>query len=105
MDNQLAIFVFVLLYSVSPSTVCIQCTSFMCTLRLFFSVFGEFEAPPIGLQYELQLVELLKMDQFRCRYSRNNAKEYGGEKDRFVCYVWKWPQRDLNAKIKEANDS
>ena len=45
MDNQLAIFIvwFLLLLS-----VCIQRASFMHMLHLFFSIFGEFQAPPIG---------------------------------------------------------
>ena len=45
MDNQLAIFIvwFLLLLS-----VCIQRASFMHMLHLFFSIFGEFQTPPIG---------------------------------------------------------
>ena len=31
-------------------------------LRLFFSVFGEFQTPPIGLEYELKRVESFTMD-------------------------------------------
>ena len=48
MDNRLAIFIFFLL-----------CSFF---LLLFFSVFGEFQAPPIGLEYELQCGESYTMD-------------------------------------------
>ena len=61
--------------------VCIQCASFMCMLRLLFSSFGEIEVLPIGLEYELKPVELFTMDP--CKYSWNDAKEDGGEKDRF----------------------
>ena len=50
----LAIVVFFLLCSDSPSTVCLQRAHLMCMLCLFFSVFGEFQVPPIGLEYELQ---------------------------------------------------
>ena len=46
MDNPLAIFVCFFLCSVSSSTVCLY-TSFMRMLRLFFSIFGEFQVPPI----------------------------------------------------------
>ena len=38
-------------------SVCIQCASFMRMLHLFFSVFGEFQVQPIGLEYELKHVE------------------------------------------------
>ena len=66
-------------------SVCIQHASFMCMLRLFFSVFGEIQAPAIGLEYELQHVELFLMDPFGCRHSWNNAEEDGrrGGKDCF----------------------
>ena len=46
MDNPLAIFVCFFLCSVSSSTVCLY-TSFMRMLRLSFSIFGEFQVPPI----------------------------------------------------------
>ena len=38
-------------------SVCTQCASFMRMLHLFFSVFGEFQVQPIGLEYELKHVE------------------------------------------------
>ena len=41
----------------------------MCMLRLFFSVFAEFQAPPIGLEYELQRVESFTIDPFGRKYS------------------------------------
>lgn len=44
----LAIFVFFLLCTDTLSIVCLY-TSFMCMFRLFFSAFGEFHMPPIGL--------------------------------------------------------
>ena len=34
----------------------------MRMFRLFFYVFGDFQAPPIGLEYELQRVESFTMD-------------------------------------------
>ena len=50
-------------------SVCIQCESSMRMLCFFSSVFGEFQAPLIGLEYELELVESFTMDPFRCKYS------------------------------------
>ena len=44
-------------------------------LGLLFSIFGEFQAPSIGLEYELQCVESFPVDPFVCKYSWNNAKE------------------------------
>ena len=52
----------------------------MHMLHLFFSIFGEFQAPPIGLEYELQRVESL--DLFGRKYFWNDASE-DGEKDSF----------------------
>ena len=49
----------------------------MRKLRLFFSVFGEFQVPPIGLEYELKHVEPFTMDPFGHKYSWNDAKEGG----------------------------
>ena len=47
-------------------------------LHLFFPVFGEFQMPPIGLEYELQHVESFSTDPFGRKYSWNDAKEDGG---------------------------
>ena len=47
----------------------------MHMLHLFFSIFGEFQAPPIGLEYELQRVESL--DLFGRKYFWNDASEDG----------------------------
>ena len=52
----------------------------MRVLRLFFSVFGELQAPPIGLECELQCVESFTMDPFGCKYSWSDAKEDVGIK-------------------------
>ena len=52
----------------------------MRMLCLFLSGFDEFQEPPIGLEYELQPVELFTMDPFERTYSWNDAKEDGGEK-------------------------
>ena len=68
-DNQLAIFIIFLFCLVSPSTVCTQCASFMRMLRLFFSIFAEFQATPIGPNYELQHVQLFSMGPFGRKYS------------------------------------
>ena len=46
--------IFFLLCSVSPSTVCLQRASLLRMLSVFFFVFGECQAPPIGLEFELQ---------------------------------------------------
>ena len=51
----------------------------MHMLPLFF-VFCEFQAPPIGLEYELRRVEPFTMDPFGRKYSWNDAKEDGGKK-------------------------
>ena len=73
MDNRLAIFVFLVLCSVFLLlSVCIECASFMCMLRLF-SIFGELQVPPIGLEYELKCVESFTMDPFGRTYSWNDA--------------------------------
>ena len=56
----------------------------MRMLRLFFfSAFGELQAPPIGLEYELQRFESFSVDPFGRKYSRNDAEEDGGKKDCF----------------------
>ena len=57
----------------------------MRMLHLFFSVFGEFQAPSIGLEYELKCVQSLTIDPFGRKYSWNNAKEEGGKKIVLVC--------------------
>ena len=64
MDNQLVIFIS-LFCSVSPS-VCIQCTSFMCMLGLLFSVFGEFQLPPMrwAMNYNmLSCFQWIRLDE------------------------------------------
>ena len=43
------------------------------------SVFSEFQAPPIGLEYELKHVESFTINPFGCKYSLNNAKEDRGK--------------------------
>ena len=62
-------------------SVCIQLASF--TRMLFFCVFGEFLAPPIGLEYQLKCIESFTRDLFGHKYSWNDAVEDGGEKDNF----------------------
>ena len=63
----------------------------MHMLRLFFSVFGKFQATPIGLEYELQHFESFSVDLFGHQYSWNEAKEDWGEKRSFW-YMWTWPK-------------
>ena len=61
-------------------SVCKQRASFMHMLRLLFSVFGEFQVPPRGLECELQCFESFSVDLCGCKYSWNDAKEDGGKK-------------------------
>ena len=70
----------------------------MHMLRLFF-VFGEFQAPSIGLEYVLKCVESLSMDPFGCKFSWNDAKEDGGKrrkKERKMVLV----HLDMAAKVQ-----
>ena len=53
----------------------------MRMLRLLFSIFGEFQAPPISLECELQRFESFSVDPCGRKYSWNDAKE--GKKDHF----------------------
>ena len=59
----------------------------MRMLRVFFCVFGECQAPPIGFKYELQRIWAFSVDPCGCKYSWNNAEEDGGkEKKRKDCF-------------------
>ena len=81
MDKWLAIFVFFLLCSVSISTFCLHTVHKLyahALSRFFFSIFGEFQVPPIVLEYELKCVVLFTMDPFGRKYSWSDAKEDGG---------------------------
>ena len=55
----------------------------MRMLRLFYHVFGECQAPPIGLDYALQCFRLFSVDPYGRKYSWNDAEEDGGKKDSF----------------------
>ena len=66
----LAIFIFFLLCLVY--CLFVYHPSFMRILHLFFYVFGEFQAPLIGLECELQRFESLSMDLFGRKYSWND---------------------------------
>ena len=81
--NAYAIFIFFLLCSFSPSTVCLR------TARKLYphALSLEFEAPSIGLKYELKHVESFTMDPFWCKYSWNDAKENRGKRQS-LWYVW-----------------
>ena len=52
----------------------------MHMLRLFFSIFGEFQTPPMGVEYELKRVELFTMGPFGHKYSWNDAEGDMGKK-------------------------
>ena len=56
----------------------------MRMLRLFYHVFGECQAPPIGLDYALQCFRLFSVDPYGRKYSWNDAEEDGGKKIIFV---------------------
>ena len=55
----------------------------MGTLCLFFSVFGEFQAPPNDQECELQCFQSFSVDPYGHKYSWNDAEEDGGKKDCF----------------------
>ena len=44
---------------------------------------GECQAPPIGLEYELQRFQSFSVDPSGRKYSWNDAEEDGGKKDHF----------------------
>ena len=54
----------------------------MHLLHLFFSIFGEFQAPPIAVEYDLQCIEPFTMDLSGRKYSWSDAEENGGGNDR-----------------------
>ena len=58
-------------------SACIQCTSFMHMLHLFFSIFNQIQH--LDLEYELKHVESFTMDLFGCKYTWNDAAEDGGK--------------------------
>ena len=51
----------------------------MRMLRVFFSAFGEFQAPPIGLEYKLQRFWSFSVDLYGRNYSWD-----AGEKEKIV---------------------
>ena len=53
----------------------------MHMLRVFFSVFGECQVPPLGLECERQHFRLFSVDLYGRNYSWNDAEEDGGKKD------------------------
>ena len=59
----------------------------MCMLHPFFSIFSECQAPPIGLEYELQRFRSFSLEPYGRKYSWNDAEEDGGKK-RF-CPWWR----------------
>ena len=66
----------------------------MCMLHVFISVFGEYQAPPIGLKYELQRFQSFSVDLCGRKYSWNDAEE-DGEKKRLFSPVWTAPQPEV----------
>lgn len=57
-------------------------------LRLFLSVFGEFQTPPIGLEYELQCVESFLMDPLDANIFKRCQGRRGRKK--VVQVTWTW---------------
>ena len=55
----------------------------MHMLRVFFSIFGECQVPPRGLEYELQRFQSLSVDPCGRKYSWNVPEEDGEKK---VCF-------------------
>ena len=49
-------------------------------MRRLFSVFGECQAPPIGLEYEQQRFRSFSVDPYGRKYSWNDDEEDGGKK-------------------------
>ena len=47
----------------------VQSESFLRMLRVFFSIFGECQAPPIGLEYELQRFQSFSVEPCGRKYS------------------------------------
>ena len=68
----------------------------MPMLHLFFFVFGEFQAPPIGLEYELQHFQLFSVDPYGRKCSWNDAKEDGVKKEPSV---WTSPNGEKKNKL------
>ena len=67
------------------------CTSHFHLLLVVFGfsvyclfVFGECQALPIGLEYELQRFRSFSVDPYGCKYSWNDAEEDRGKKIVFV---------------------
>ena len=56
-------------------SVCLQHASLLRKLRVFFSIFGECQAPPRGLEYALQRFQSFSVDPCGCKYSWNDADE------------------------------
>ena len=57
----------------------------MRMLRLFFPTFGEFQAPPRGMECELQRFESFSVDPCGHGYSCNDAGEDGEKNIVLVC--------------------
>ena len=58
----------------------VNSANFKRMLCLFFSFFGEFQAPPRGLEYELQHFESFSVDPCGRKYSWNDAEKEGEKK-------------------------
>ena len=54
--------------------------SYMHMLRHFFSVFGEFQAPPIGWNMNYSMLSHLQWFYLERKYSWNDAEEDGEKK-------------------------
>ena len=81
MDNRLAIFVFFLLCSVSSSTVWLYTVaSFMRMLRLLFSVFVEFQAPPVGWNMNYSVLSRFQWIRLDTNILEKMPRKTGGKK-------------------------
>ena len=71
-------------------SVCIKSASFMHMLRLFFSVFDEFQAPPIDLEYEVQRVESLQWIRLDANILETMPRKTEEKKNSFGTSLDRW---------------
>ena len=68
----------------------------MRMLPVFFSVFGECQAPPTGLEYELQRFQSFSLDPCGRKYSSNDDEEDGEKNQRTVDLLTETQNREGN---------
>ena len=71
-------------------SVCMQHTSFMCMLHLMFSVFGEFQAPPIGWNINYSILSCLQWIHLDANILETMPRRTG--EIWLFRYVWIWPK-------------